>query len=141
MDAHALKNVAGWEFDDFTSHLKTADNVKVSLANGEEVGLLNLILDAVPDEYTASKISGEMYGAPRAEMFEPSVERDLARGPWFVLERLIGAIVPLSKVVLTLIEPSFPHHVAAVSEHYKSIFFPDESIIFQLKDAPPNQAR
>ena len=135
------KNVAAWEFDAFTSHLKTADNVKVSLDDGEEVGLLNLILDAVPDEYTASKISGEMYGAPRAEMFETSVERDLARGPWFVLERLIGAIEPLSKVVSTLIEPSFPHHVVAESEHYKGIFFPDDSILVQLKDGPRSEVK
>jgi len=116
-----------WTKEDFARHLETADAVTVRI-NGNDVGVLDLVMRGTPDARTATKLRGEYLATEntRGVLEENLVEALLLKAVWDPLEVAMGG-----DHVTTRIAPG-GSRLVAVDRQYRSLFRPDDTIDVRL---------
>ena len=130
----ANHNARHWTDVEFVAHLQKADQLKV-----EDVKLLDMILDAYPDERTAKKLDGtiatEMFGSLFVQE-KNQIERLLFKTFWDVLEVTMGGLEPAQKHLKTEVLPG-KSTLVKVDPQYASLFEPDDTITAVVKGPKP----
>ena len=135
----APHNARHWTDAEFAAHLKTAERLTVDV-NGEYVKVLDMVLDAYPDERTANKLNGtiatEMF-APLYIMEENRVESLLLKTHWDPLEVTLGQLEPARKYLKTEVLPG-KSRLVKVDPQYDALYKPDDTITAVFNGPAPD---